>query len=537
MNIRSILPCLVALACFVHCGKPTETKQIITGIAGKVTDASTDEPITGATITTDPISQSVETDSDGRYVLDNLTKDTVYKVTAVKEGYDTRTITVRVIEDQKYQSGNTQLSRVQPRSGVSSERLTLRKDENSVSLTIRNEGTGILKWSIEGYPNWLTLSKSVGETRGEEEVTVTVDRDRIPEGTYSVALQIGSNGGDREVTVDVEQPRLSLGTALIDFGTSGSASGFVVLNRGTGALEWRIDEDLAWLTPGELEGVTVERDSVTVTVSREGLAVGVYRGDLQITSLYGGVETLSVRVEVPRPDTEILSGPSEGEEIDSEEVRFTFAGRNIEGPVEFSYRITGEDWSPWSGETDAVFGGLDESSLVGEYTFEVRSRSFAGDVDETPAERRFAVDAIRGPALWLRPRAAEVDVGAEVTLEIVAEEMVNLMLAHLFIGFDAVRLELADVKASRAFWEQNGGELVWLVPAADAVDGLVEVSAGVGTGDPPGVSGTGILGTLTFRAMAAGTARVTVDLRTELRDPNNERTALKERVGADIAVR
>ena len=511
--------------------------QVKVGISGRVTDASTGEPIAGATITTDPISESKETDSDGRYILANLDRDTEYKVAATKEGYDPRTITIMVKEGKNYRSGDIKLSQVRPRLGLSSERLTLRKDESRSSFTIRNEGTGTLKWSIEEYPTWLSLSKSAGEIRTEEEITVTVDRDRLPEGTYLATLHISSNGGNREVTVDVEQPRLSLSTAMLDFGVSSSTSGFAILNRGTGTLEWTIGEDLPWLTPGMLEGSTSERDSVTVAVRREGLTSGVYRGDIRVTSPYGGMQTISVRMEVLPPDTEILSGPSEGEEVRASQVRFTFGGKEIEGSAEFSYRVTGRDWSSWSTEAEAVFKDLDESSLAGEYLFEVRSRSFAGDVDATPAARSFTVNAIRGPALWLRPRSVETTAGSEFTLEIVAEEVEDLMLAHLLIAFDASKLDLVEITESREFWEQNGGTLVWPAPEIDGGDGLADISAGVGLGDPPGVGGTGILGRLTFRAKEAGTSKVTFDLRTELRDPDNKGIVLRDRVGTGVTVR
>ena len=512
--------------------------QVKVGIRGRVTDASTDEPIAGATITTDPISESVETDSDGWYILDDLMKDTLYKVTATKEGYDPKTITINVKEAKDYQSGNIKLSRVQPKLGVSSERLTLRKDEDRCFLTIRNEGTGTLKWSIEEYPGWLTLSKAGGETCTEEvSITITVDRDRLPEGTYSATLYIRSNGEDREVKVDVEQPRLSLSTTMLDFGTSVSTLGFAILNRGTGTLEWTISENLPWLTlPLEVTkgSTTSERDSVTVTISREGLTAGVYRGDIRVTSLYGGMQTISVRMEF-QPDTEILSGPSEGEEVETSEVQFTFEGRDIEGPVEFSYRITGRDWSPWSAETEAIFKDLDESSLVGIYVFEVRSRSSAGDVDKTPATRSFTINAVQG--LWLRPRSVDAPLGSEFTLEIIAEEVENLMLAHLLIVFDPSKLDLIEITESGEFWEQNEGELVWLVPKIDRINGLVDISAGIGLGDPPGVEGTGLLGRLTFRAKETGMTKVTFDRRTELRDPNNDEITVRDRIGADVTVR
>ncbi|MCD6170288.1 MAG: carboxypeptidase regulatory-like domain-containing protein [Candidatus Latescibacteria bacterium] len=517
--------------------------RIIVGIAGTVTDATTGQPIEGAEITTDPVSQSITTDSNGRYVLDNLTKDVEYRVTAYKQGYERKTITVKVIADKKYQRGDIQLSPIEPVLDVSPEGLNFRKDQNSLTLIVTNSGTGTLEWSVGDYPDWISVSPSAGTTRRErDQVTVTVDRSKLPSGTYSGSLTVRSNGGDKQISITVEWPRLQVDVSVLDFGTLVTELYFNITNVGTGTLDWQVSEDLDWLSLTPTSGsITTETAQVKVKVSREGHSVkdSPYSGQIQISSIYAGSATVDVTMEVPEPDTKIVSGPSDREMVQTLPVVFVFEGVGIEGTVQFSWRLNiggvEGNWSEWSKQIQVSLDGLDESSLVGGYHFQVRSRSAAGDVDSTPASRRFTVDAIQGPALWLTPRKLQTASGSEFQLQIVAEEVADLMLAHLVVKFDSSKLELVSVEPEEAFFKKNGGTLVWPQPRLGP--GFVDISAGVALGSPPGVSGTGTIGLLRFKAKAPGTTQVEFNQeKTELRDHSNQQIELRKLVESRVLI-
>ena len=519
-----------------------QLSRVIVGIAGTVTDAKSGEPIAGAEITTDPISQSLTTDSNGRYVLDNLIKDVVYQVTVSKQGYDRKTITIKVIADKKYQRGDIQLSPIQPVLGVSPETLHFAKDQNSCTLVIKNAGTGTMEWSVTDYPAWLSVSPSRGTTTTEQDqVTVTVNKSKLPSGTYSGSLTVRSNGGDKQISVTVEWPRLQVDVSELDFGTSATELYLNITNAGTGALDWQMSEAVDWLSVAPTSGSTTGTDQIKVKVSREGHSVGnsPYSGQIQISSIYGGSAAVKVTMEVPEPDTKIVSGPSDGETVQVLPVVFAFQEVGIEGTVEFSWRLNtaGQQgsWSAWSKQTQASLDALDESSFAGEYSFQVRSTSVAGDVDSTPASRRFIVDAIQGPALWLTPREVETASGSEFQLQIVAEEVTDLMLAHLVVKFDPSKLELVSVEAVTEFFQKNGGTLVWPEPRFG--NNFVDISTGVALGNPPGVDGTGTIGLLKFKAKASGTTQVEFDPdETELRDHNNGKIELRKLVENEVVI-
>ncbi len=109
------------------------------------------------------------------------------------------------------------------------------------------------------------------------------------------------------------------------------------------------------------------------------------------------------------------------------------------------------------------------------------------------------------------------------------------MLAHLVIKFDPSKLELVSVEPERDFFQKNGGTLVWPQPRLGA--GFVDISTGVALGNPPGVSGTGTIGLLKFKAKAPGTTQVEFNPeKTELRDHSNQQIELRKLVESKILI-
>jgi hypothetical protein len=91
------------------------------------------------------------------------------------------------------------------------------------------------------------------------------------------------------------------------------------------------------------------------------------------------------------PDTIITSGPSGT--IDYDDVTFTWSGSDDTTPTSglvYSYRLQGHDssWSSYSSSTSKSYNNLDD----GPYTFRVRAKDAAGNVDPSPAERSFTVE-------------------------------------------------------------------------------------------------------------------------------------------------
>ena len=93
-----LLSLLVALA-VVGCDEETVGPETRGNIEGRVQDASTNDPIAGASITTSPPTQSVLSGNDGTFTLNDVSTGN-YTVEVSKTDYQTRNVTVNVRENQ-----------------------------------------------------------------------------------------------------------------------------------------------------------------------------------------------------------------------------------------------------------------------------------------------------------------------------------------------------------------------------------------------------------------------------------------------------
>jgi len=112
------------------------------------------------------------------------------------------------------------------------------------------------------------------------------------------------------------------------------------------------------------------------------------------------------------PETTITSGPSGP--VSTPNVTFIWEGTDNAGEgdsdYDYSWKLDGydADWSPFtSGALTKTYNGLS----VGTYTFRVRTRDFAGNIDQTPAERSFTVQQSLLPDKFLFAIGAQAPVG------------------------------------------------------------------------------------------------------------------------------
>ncbi len=130
--------------------------------------------------------------------------------------------------------------------------------------------------------------------------------------------------------------------------------------------------------------------------------------------------TVVESVDTTPPETEIVSGPAEGETVRTDSVTFTYTGTdNITATpdLEYSYRLDTGSWSTWSGETSATLSVGD-----GTHTFRVKARDEALIEDSTPDSldtRSFTVDT-QGPAIdhtpvTTAPENQDIEIKATIT--------------------------------------------------------------------------------------------------------------------------
>jgi hypothetical protein len=212
------------------------------------------------------------------------------------------------------------------------------------------------------------------------------------------------------------------------------------------------------------------------------------------------------------PTTTITGGPSDGSTVTTNSATFDWTGNKSD--MHFRYRMSGGEWagtgwSPWGTQQSYTMDFLDELS----YSFEVQA-GYANDpgdpteVDDTPESRDFTVDAVQGPALRMSPTRIHAPNNTTFDLQIIAEDVTDLTMTKIRIRFNPGFLQYADSYAFGSFLTSNGGSILEFDPFIDNLTGIVELNFGVAGANPPGVTGTGTILTVSFRAVGTGTTDI-----------------------------
>lgn len=244
---------------------------------------------------------------------------------------------------------------------VSPTELDFGQDRSSLSLTIRNTGSGVLHWIIQvPSEGWVKLSQREGNTTTEPAtIDVRIDRDKAPAGQQQILLLVISEGGQQAVTLKagIHRPaKLSLLNSQLDFGETARTQQLTLRNEGGDTLRWTAISGQPWISFSPASGVLSPgaQQVVTVTVDRTGQTVGTLQGSVNFTS-DGGPADASVRVDVPpRP---ILSASPSELDFGLSQTRLSVEVRNIGGGSTDWTLETSDAWIKPATTTGALAGG------------------------------------------------------------------------------------------------------------------------------------------------------------------------------------
>ena len=357
-HLLILLPLLIFV--FTCDENPTEPEILTGNITGKVTDSSNNDPIVGATITTNPITSSVNTDGTGDYTIPDL-DPSEYVVTVSKSGYGNKSVNVSVTANHN-STADIQMDPVQPELGISVINLNFGTTNTTMVFNIINTtGFGSLQWSLSENADWLTVSPLTGTTTNElDQITAIIDRAGLGYGNFTSIIEINSNGGNYNLDVvmtvqNPNAPQLTVDRQFLDFGDIESSQQFNIDNTGSGELSWNIAEGYSWLTvTPDFGTTTTEVDAITVFVDRSGLDPTTYNGSISITS-NGGNTSISISMIVaqeslPAPYLNTPTAPN------SNSVQLTWT--QIDHP-DFNYYRIYRSFSP---------GVTEQSTMITEIT-------------------------------------------------------------------------------------------------------------------------------------------------------------------------
>ena len=233
------------------------------------------------------------------------------------------------------------------------------------------------------------------------------------------------------------------------------------------------------------------------------------------------------------PSTTILSGPAEGDTLNTPDA--TFRWRGSLSNSDYSYRLNETNWSDWSIDSSVSFRLLDELT----HMFEVRTRYESGETEEPPTSISFTVNAVSGPAYMIQPRLIQVVVGEEFSLDLMAEEVTDFAIAEVNFAWDHAVVELIGLSIytdSTAFLKSNGGTIISFVDV-DTATGSAVINVGVAAGDPDHVEGTGALFRINMRTVRAGDTEVKVQESSSMRNGNNAEITINGVVNGIVEVK
>jgi hypothetical protein len=136
----------------------------------------------------------------------------------------------------------------------------------------------------------------------------------------------------------------------------------------------------------------------------------------------------------------------------------------------------------------------------------------------------------------LSPTLNPVTIYDTFDLTIVAEDVSDLMLVATTIRFNPSRQEVVSL-TSGSLLTSNGGSIA-AYNSYDNDAGTVEVNMATATGNPPGVTGTGVVLTIRFRQIGSEDSFIWfANGSSYLRDSDNNPITLTDTVAAAVTVR
>jgi len=338
---------LLAASFFISCDNTGTT----TTFAGRVTDAKTENPIKGVSVTVMPFSLGEETADDGTYTIElPRTTENVYLVFSIP-GYDSWQTESMPLSPKRKNLYTIDVS-LEPRIAIavlSSNTVDFEAGAVSVERILTNSGSDTLRWNFLDlyFPEWLTVDPLDGVLLmdGSQTITFHCDRTGLPIGDQSAEIQLV--GGQTPLTVEVlllvEGAVLSVKDTEFDFGEEETQMQTTLSNPGNIPLEWHLEESLpAWLSwdPGVSGSVPAGEDRlITVIADRSAMDYGNYSFSTRLLS--NGGDTSYVFSIAKTQD--LIQVAPQSIDFGTQDTERSFTVSRLSGIYDVPFTVTCED--------------------------------------------------------------------------------------------------------------------------------------------------------------------------------------------------
>lgn len=164
------------------------------------------------------------------------------------------------------------------------------------SLTISNEGPGVLSWALSPDSTWITPSTTSGEINGRASVSITVEvnPEEFDVGKHKSGMTVSSQGVKEYVGITLEVisslPELSVSPSSLSFSAvdpdipPAETLSIKLSGDRSGALLWSAVSNSTWLDVSPSAGPSNTLSLASVSVDTAGLAGGEYTGNITVTA-------------------------------------------------------------------------------------------------------------------------------------------------------------------------------------------------------------------------------------------------------------
>lgn len=190
-----------------------------------------------------------------------------------------------------------------PVIGINKSTLSFSADTKTALLKIKNTGTGMLEWSLDDKPTWLSFSNSSGYLlKGEEDVVVVeCDQNGMNADTYTYDLKISSNSEKELAAIPIqmvvpETVRMEALTTSILFDYFSTRKTVLLTNIGNQPVNWSVASKPSYFSVSPASGTLAKGDttSVTVNIDRISLTTGVLSSNLVFKTQVNEATTVPV---------------------------------------------------------------------------------------------------------------------------------------------------------------------------------------------------------------------------------------------------
>jgi outer membrane protein assembly factor BamB len=275
------------------------------------------------------------------------------------------------------------------------------------TLNVANTGTGTLSFTASSNATWLSVSPTSGSAPRNEQVTVAVAG--LAAGTYSGQVTVTSSGAQGSptvipvtltVTAAAPQPILSVTPSSVSFsytlgGANPPPATLNVANTGTGTLSFTASSNASWLSLSPTSGSAPQ--SVQVTASVSGLAVGTYNAQATITA--SGSQGSPMTIPVTLTVGPAVSGSADWPMVNRDPARSGYAANdsiiNATNVANLGLK--------WSASVDGKV--VAQPLYASGVQISAQSRDVV--IAATAANSLYALDANTGAQIWSRNFGAD----------------------------------------------------------------------------------------------------------------------------------